>query len=131
MNQKIGLELYACDTLRLARALLPGEQSKKLEDLCKFFHIEREHAHRALDDALETQKVFECLKVLADGKEELLQPRLLTFKAKRQTPATGHQIQRLKELREKYQIVDEICWETLTRSEASRLQDFYYVHYGR
>ena len=131
VNQKIGLELYACDTLRLSRALLPGEQSKKLEDLCKFFHIEREHAHRALDDALETQKVFECLKVLADGKEELLQPRLLTFKAKRQTPATGHQIQRLKELREKYQIVDEICWETLTRSEASRLQDFYYVHYGR
>ena len=58
-------------------------------------------------------------------------PKLLTYKAKRQTPATAHQIERLKQLREKYQITDEIVWDTLTRSEASRLQDKYYVTYGR
>ena len=53
VNQKIPLELSACDTLRIARALLPGAQSKKLESLCEYFQIEREHAHRALDDAVE------------------------------------------------------------------------------
>ena len=43
VNQKIPLELSACDTLRIARALLPGAQSKKLESLCEYFQIEREH----------------------------------------------------------------------------------------
>ena len=51
VNQKIPLELSACDTLRIARALLPGAQSKKLESLCEYFQIEREHFHRTLDDA--------------------------------------------------------------------------------
>ena len=123
VNKRIPLELYACDTLRLARLLLPGEQSKKLEALCEYFHIERENAHRALDDAVETQKVVEHLKELAEGKKELLTPRLLTYKAKRQTPATEHQKERLRELLEQYQLKDDICWETLTRSEGSRLQD--------
>lgn len=123
VNHKIPLELYACDTLRIARALLPGEQSKKLEDLCKHFGIPREHAHRALDDAAETQMLFEYLKELAADKPEVLKPRLLTYKAKRQTPATAHQKERLKELLEQYPAEEPICWETLTRSEASRLYD--------
>ena len=132
VNRKAPLQMSACDTLRIARALLPGEQSKKLEDLCNYFQIEREHAHRALDDAVETQKIYECLMNCAlPEKKELFVPKLLTYKAKRQTPATAHQIERLKQLREKYQITDEIVWDTLTRSEASRLQDKYYVTYGR
>ena len=123
VNRKAPLQMSACDTLRIARALLPGEQSKKLEDLCNYFQIEREHAHRALDDAVETQKIYECLMNCAlPEKKELFVPKLLTYKAKRQTPATAHQIERLKQLREKYQITDEIVWDTLTRSEASRLQ---------
>ena len=132
VNRKLPLQMYACDTLRIARALLPGEQSKKLEDLCNYFQIEREHAHRALDDAVETQKIYECFMERAlPEKKELFVPKLLMYKAKRQTPATAHQIERLKQLREKYQITDEIVWDALTRSEASRLQDKYYTTYGR
>ena len=132
VNHRRPLSAKACDTLRIARALLPGEQSKKLESLCEYFHIIREKGHRALDDALETQQIFECLADLAEEKAPaLLEPRELKYKAKRQTPATAHQIQRLKEFRETHQIADEICWETLTRSEASRLQDRYYSTYGR
>ena len=63
VNQKIPLELSACDTLRIARALLPGAQSKKLESLCEYFQIEREHAHRALDDAVETYKAIRKFKI--------------------------------------------------------------------
>ena len=131
VNRKIPLELMAYDTLQLARKLLPGEQSKKLENLCEYFGIERRNAHRALDDALETWQIFERLKMMAEEKQVAVEARPLIFKVKRQTPATAHQMERLRELREKYQIQDEICWETLTRSEASRLQDFYYSHYGR
>jgi DNA polymerase-3 subunit alpha (Gram-positive type) len=123
VNRKIPLELYACDTLRIARAVLPGAQSKKLADLCAYFGISRENAHRALDDAVETQKVFECLTALTQDKPQLLEPRLMTYKAKRQTPATPHQKERLRELVEQYSILDPIYWETLTRSEASRLHD--------
>ena len=56
VNQKIPLELSACDTLRIARALLPGAQSKKLESLCEYFQIEREHWQTLLRArAIETQ----------------------------------------------------------------------------
>ena len=143
VNQKIPLELSACDTLRIARALLPGAQSKKLESLCEYFQIEREHAHRALDDAVETYKVFENLKSIEEERDpthiitrlvplgakikktevELFVPKPLVYKAKRQTPATEHQKERLRELMEQYGRKDSISWETLTRSEASRLQD--------
>ena len=123
VNQKIPLELSACDTLRIARALLPGAQSKKLESLCEYFQIEREHAHRALDDAVETYKVFENLKSIEGASMELFVPKPLVYKAKRQTPATEHQKERLRELLEQYGRKDSISWETLTRSEASRLQD--------
>lgn len=123
VNHRIPLELSACDTLRLARELLAPEQPKNLEALCEYFDIERANAHRALYDALETQKIFEYLKEMAAEKPQLLAPRVLIYKAKRQTPATEHQKQRLKELLAESQLEDTICWETLTRSEASRLQD--------
>ena len=54
---------------------------------------------------------------------ELFVPKPLVYKAKRQTPATEHQKERLRELMEQYGRKDSISWETLTRSEASRLQD--------
>lgn len=132
VNKRIPLTLYACDTLRIARAILPGEQSKKLEDLCVYYQIERERAHRAPDDAAETHRILECMmKQCLPEKAELFVPRELTFKVKRQTPATAHQIERLREYRAQHDIRNEINWETLTRSEASRLQDKYYATYGR
>lgn len=132
VNQRIPLELWACDTLRIARAILPGEQSKKLESLCAYFQIRRERAHRALDDTVETYQILECMmqQVLPE-KSELFEPRVLTYKAKRQTPATAHQVERLREYRAQHGIEDEIYWDTLTRSEASRIQDRYYSIYGR
>lgn len=123
VNHRIPLALSACDTLRIARGLLPPEQPKKLEDLCVYFGIRRENGHRALDDALETQQIFEALRTLGAGKPELFVPRPLRFETKRQTPATAHQKERLKTLMGQYGITEPVCWETLTRSEASRMED--------
>jgi DNA polymerase-3 subunit alpha (Gram-positive type) len=136
VNHKRPLEAKACDTLKIARELLPAEQSKKLTSLCEFFGIERQREHRALDDAIETQKVFEALVALAQSKagvdvEKLFTPQPLSYRAKKQTPATMHQVQRLKEYREKHHITDVIEWENLTRSEASRIMDRYVLVHGR
>lgn len=140
VNHKRPLEACACDTLKIARALLPAEQSKKLSSLCEYFGIKRQREHRALDDAMETWKVFECLIDLAeksrnaedaDAIKWLFVPHPLTYRAKKQTPATGHQLQRLQEYREKHGITEPIEWENLTRSEASRTMDKYVLKYGR
>lgn len=134
VNHKRPLEAKACDTLKLARVLLPVEQSKKLEDLCVYFGIERNREHRALDDAVETWQVFERLKALAlerENGDKYLEPFELHYKAKKQSPATGKQIERLKSYRQQHQIEDEINWENLTKSEASRIMDRYILVHGR
>lgn len=132
VNKKRSLELYACDTLKIARKLLPPEQPKNLEALCSYFGIGRQNAHRAMDDAAETQQIFEKLKIIA-GEEntQIFTPRILQVKAKRQTPATAHQVERLKEFRALHGITEEIFWDSLTRNEASRIMDRYYAVYGR
>ena len=134
VNHKRPLEAKACDTLKLARVLLPADQSKKLESLCLYFGIERAREHRALDDAIETWKVFEKLKELGKELENsgtYFAPVQLSYRAKKQSPATPRQIQRLKEYRVAHQIDDEINWENLTKSEASRIMDKYILAFGR
>ena len=73
VNHKRTLSLNAYDTLKIARKCLPAEQSKKLEDLCEYFGVSRENAHRALDDAIETKQIFEKLLVLMDEKGETVE----------------------------------------------------------
>jgi DNA polymerase-3 subunit alpha (Gram-positive type) len=142
VNKKRPLELSACDTLKIARTLHPELESRSLENLCEYYRIERQNAHRAPDDAMETGLLFEKLKLtcaqrIADGSMELekgvllFAPKQLMYKAKRQTPATPHQIKQLKEYRNLHGLNDEINWETLTRNEASRIMDRYYARYGR
>lgn len=134
VNHKCPLETKACDTLKIARVLLPADQPKKLESLCQYFGIERGREHRALDDAMETWQIFEKLKEIGktlDNAETYFAPRQLEYRAKKQSPATPRQVQRLKEYRELHQINDEINWETLTKSEASRIMDKYIFVHGR
>ena len=129
VNHKRTLSLNAYDTLKIARKCLPAEQSKKLEDLCEYFGVSREKAHRALDDAIETKQIFEKLLALMDEKGEPVESKPLVYKAKKQTPATAHQVRQLKELMAEYGIADVISWDNLTRSQASRLYDEYRSKY--
>ena len=46
------------DTLKLARHFLPDAESRRLEDLCTYYHIETAHHHRAVDDAACTAEIF-------------------------------------------------------------------------
>lgn len=132
VNHKRPLECIGVDTLKLARTILPGEQPKKLENLCEYFGITRENAHRALDDALETYQVYEKLcDLFEEAGKEINEGVPLLYRAKKQTPATAKQVERLKEYIARKSVEEVINWETLTRSEASRMQDKFYEKYGR
>ena len=132
INHKIKKERKGCDTLKIARALLPVEQSKKLEELSAFFGLCHQREHRALDDARATGLLLERLKEIAsddEKRDKLFEAKLLIYHAKKQTPATARQIERLRNYCTLHKIEDPIPYETLTRSEASRLMDRYLAKY--
>ena len=132
VNHKICFERRAVDTLKIARKFLPEEQKKDLESLCLYFDIERENAHRALDDVLETQKIFEKLELAYEKVEsEAFEPRQLQYKVKKQTPATAQQIKYLQRFAEYYKIPMPELKEGITRSEVSRLTDLLIAQYGK
>lgn len=132
VNHQFSFERSAIDTLKLARHFLPKEQKKDLESLCTYFGVERCSAHRALEDALETWKILECLKKQYGAEnEELFVPWPLLYKTKKQTPATGHQKEYLKKYAAYYGIAISEPLDELTRSEASRLTDQLIAQYGR
>ena len=136
VNHKRPLEARCLDTLKLARGILPQDMPKRLENLCTYFQIPRENAHRALDDALETAQVYEKLCDLYEEEGIALpDPKPLVYHAKKQSPATKAQVERLHRYIEEKELppeaIAEIHWETLTRSQASRIQDVFYAKYGR
>lgn len=70
LDTELGKELpnKLVDTLRIAKILLPT-QRHRLADLVHFFHIENDlDFHRALNDVINTQKVFEAEKRLILSK---------------------------------------------------------------
>ena len=133
VNHKMALEKQAVDTLKLARIFLPAEQKKDLASLCEYFEIPRIQAHRALDDARETAKVFELLKerYANETNAQLFEPRPLCYKAKKQTPATERQKEYLRRFAQYHGIELEPFLPTMTRSEASRLTDKLIAEYGK
>ena len=118
VNHKHTFERNAVDTLKLARKFLPQEQKKDLASLCSYFGIERVHAHRALDDVMETQQIFEQLQKMYEA-------------VKKQSPATPQQMKYLKQFVEFHGIPMPEIYEDASRSEISRLTDQLIAQYGK
>lgn len=132
VNHGIAFEREAADTLKLARRFLPAEQKKDLESLCAYYQIKRARAHRALDDARETGEIFERLKAeYGAACPEAFWPHPLIYRAKKQTPATGRQMDGLRRYAAYYGIAEAEIPVQMTRSEASRLLDRWILKYGR
>lgn len=132
VNHGIAFEREAADTLKLARRFLPAEQKKDLESLCAYYQIKRARAHRALDDARETGELFERLKAeYGAACPEAFLPHPLIYRAKKQTPATGRQMDGLRRYAAYYGIAEAEIPVQMTRSEASRLLDRWILKYGR
>lgn len=132
VNEKVPYEKNAVDTLKLARKFLEEPKKKSLISLCEFFEIRQENTHRALSDAKVTFELYKRLKKeFEDEHEKDFYPRELRYKAKRQTPATQAQIRYLKEIIMYHKIVLDLSWETMTRSQASKITDHLLSEYGR
>ena len=146
VDRKLTFERSAVDTLQIARKYLPELPHRNLEYLCRYYEIPH-HAHRALEDAKATDRLFRKLVELfyeeengeqalteSDGKtakDTLFAPKPLHFQIKRDTPATKPQKERLYRLLEQHKITLEVDVEKLTRSEAGRLVDKILAKYGR
>lgn len=131
VNQKLSFEKQGMDTLKIARKYLADLEHRSLDYLCGYYGIPH-HAHRALEDAVATAKLYDKLAELFYQEEEpLFCPRQLIFQVKRDTPATKAQKQRLYRLLEQHRIILGINVEQLTRSEADRITDKILAAYGR
>ncbi|MCM1568998.1 MAG: 3'-5' exonuclease [Roseburia sp.] len=131
VNQRMTFEKEAIDTLKLARKYLAQLEHRNLDSLCGYYGIPH-HAHRALEDARATSLLYQrLLREFYREEEPLFMPRALHFQAKRDTPATKAQRERLYRLFSLHKIEPDIEIEGLTRSEASRLTDKFLAKYGR
>ena len=120
------------DTLKLARHFLPYAESRRLEDLCTYYHIETAHHHRAVDDAIAAKCLYDCLRgQFLEGHEAYFAPGELIYEVKREYPATAAQKRYLNDLIKYHRIETNIRIEDMTRSEASRMIDKIILQYGR
>lgn len=130
--QRLPFEKRGIDTLKIARCLLEGLESRSLTSLCAHFHIDRSRAHRALDDALATHQLYCHLKELAgEDKMELFLPAPMFYRARKISPITDSQKRYLKDLAKYHRIELDVEMDSLTKSEASRLIDRIIMNYGR
>ncbi len=132
VNNRIKFERQGIDTLKIARRFLPELESRSLDFLCGHYAIPHK-AHRALADAEATCLLYDRLWESFGGGEgaAVFAPVALLYQAKRETPATPAQKERLYKLIAKHKIVVEYELEKLTRSEASRYTDRILAKYGR
>lgn len=136
VDQKLGFEKSAIDTLKIARKYLANLEHRSLDYLCGYYQIAH-HAHRALADAEATHYLYrklaeqfygaEVLSQVSDSAggqpsgEGLFAPVSLHYRVKRDTPATKAQKEQLYRLLNLHKIEIGADVERLTRSEASRL----------
>lgn len=122
--EDLPFEKNGIDTLKIAQKVHRDLPSKSLGSLCEHYHIENKSAHRAYHDALATAKLYQTLAHYFEEQDPgLFKPVQLTYKVKKEQPATPKQTALLRRLLRNTHT--NITWdpETITKSEASRLID--------
>lgn len=127
----ITFEKSGIDTLKIARRLLPGDLSKKLEFLCGYFQIDPGSSHRAYDDARSAKALYEKLYEINPQDVGFENTIKLEFKIKKKSPITPAQLKYLNALVTRHGIRLEIEPESMTKNEASRQIDHILTEYGR
>ncbi len=133
VNHKVSFERLGIDTLKIARKYLPDLESRSLDCLCRHYAIPHS-PHRALQDAQAACALYDRLWEEFGNTEDavkMFMPKPLLYQAKRDTPITPAQKERLYKLLVKHKLNIEYNLDTLTRSEASRYTDRILAKYGR
>lgn len=144
VNQKLTFEREGVDTLKIARKYLTELPHRSLGYLCEHYGIEH-HAHRALQDVRATIRLHEILwntygaienetdmtGTSENKKNSLFTPAKLIYQAKKDSPITKNQKERLYKLINQHKIKTDYDIDKLTKSEASRYTDRILAEYGR
>lgn len=132
VNEGLNFSRDGADTLKISRKVLAELPSRRLGDLCAYYGISQERAHRADEDAYVTALLYEKLKAQFGGADpELFAPVPMVYKAKKQQPITNAQKGYLNDLLKYHTIKCDMQIDSLTKSEASRLIDGIILQYGR
>lgn len=115
-------EKSGIDTLKIARKVLTDLESKSLESLCNYYHIENKAAHRAYHDALATAKVYHYLgHYFEEQYPKVFLPQPLCYKPKKEQLITVNQKNYLRKLSQWHDISVPENIDTMSRSDASKL----------
>ena len=132
VNQKITFERMGMDTLKISRKVLAELPSRKLGELCSYYHIPQQRAHRADEDAYVTAILYEKMKEqFKENEPELFVPVQLQYKAKKQAAITNAQKGYLNDLLKYHKMKCDVQIDSLSKSEASRLIDGIILQYGK
>ncbi len=141
VNQKLTFEREGIDTLKIARRFLTKLESRKLGELCSYYQIPLEEAHRAYHDAHAAHLLYQKLgEEFYEKEAATFEPKPLLYGVKKETPITPRQKKYILDLAEKYQLTiengqislpeavalklgDKLDIEHMTKNEASRLID--------
>jgi len=131
VNQKLVFEKSGIDTLKISRVCFLDLPSKRLTAMCEHYGIEYK-AHRALNDAEATAKLYEYLKRdFSEKYPKLFEPEKLIYSVKKESPARPLQIERIKNLISRHGIDCPYDLERMTRNEATRYYDKIVAEYGK
>ena len=125
VNEKLAFEKKGIDTLKIARKYLPDLESRSLSYLTKHFQIEHSKAHRALQDAQATSDLYirlceEYYDISVANKDNVFEPKPLTYNAKKQQMITNAQKEQIKRLCETYKFTLDRDIALMSRAEATR-----------
>lgn len=134
--------VYGIDTLSLARKLRGDLSHHNLACMLEAYGLTNEAPHRAAADARACYGLYRCMEQQFKGKvPDAFRPKQLGYREKKISPATAKQKKDLQELLKYHKMVlsvlerksptagkeafdgrrEVFTWDTLTKSEASRL----------
>ena len=132
VNMGAEFERMGIDTLKIARKFMEEPKKKSLESLCGYYGIEREHCHRAYDDAIAASRLYGFLKKdFYLVSPAAFAPAPLYCQVKKDSPITKSQKVYLNDLIKYHRIEPDVSIDNLTKSEASRMIDTIIRDYGR
>ncbi len=125
-------EKSGLDTLVISRKMLQELPSRRLGQLCAYYHISLENAHRAYHDAYATYELFEKLRQQFESLEpKLFVPQPMKWEVPKQELLTKKQQAYLESLCDMHHIVLQQDIKRLTKSECSKLIDKIILTYGK
>lgn len=132
VNLNLKFDKYGIDTLKIARKMLKGLESRGLEYLCNYFGILDKNHHRAFNDADVTSKLYmKFIDMFGEDYPMLFEPYELVYSVKKLQSITDRQRKYLEDLIRYHNLEIDYDINSLTKNEASKKIDKILAEKGR